>query len=89
MEDLVSGFKDLKEKNGMGLALLWLFLVLSAFFFLGGYCIQYTAEYWIGFTRDNPVVIPFAACGLVSCLTRHYKLYLTLFLMTWLVRIAN
>jgi hypothetical protein len=82
-------YKQLAEKEGTGAALLFAFLMFSITFFLGGYCLQYVFQYWIGVVRDNPVVIPFFACGLAACFTKLSELYLTLFIVTWLVKLAN
>lgn len=82
-------YQEINDKAGAGIALAFLFGVLSLQFFLGGYMIQSVFQYWIGLVRDNPVTIPFFACGLAACFTHLSKAYLTLFIITWLVKLAS
>ena len=78
-----------KEKHGAGLALALIFVLFSIQFFVGGYMLQYSFQYWIGLVRDNPVLIPFGACGIAACVSYLNRIYLTLFFITWLVKLAN
>jgi hypothetical protein len=86
---IATTFEKLNKEMGAGIALAFIFAILSLQFFIGGWMLQYSFQYWIGLARDNPVVVPFAACGLAACISPLQKLYLTLFFITWLVRIAN
>ncbi len=89
MNYVATKFNELNEKYGAGISLAFLFFAISIQFFIGGWCLQYSLQYWIGVVRDNPVVVPFAACGLAACITDLSKVYLTVFFLTWLVKLAN
>jgi len=69
-----------KELTGC-LALLVVFVIG---FFIGGYCIQYTLEYWIGYHKAEVVDVSFLMCGIIGVFLG-WNLGIVAALVTWVV----
>ncbi len=75
-----------KKKTGMTIFSLFFgpwFIYFLLSFFIGGYCVNYTVEFWSSYIKGVEIVIPFLPCAIAGLVISPVVIPLTV--ITWIL----
>ena len=72
--------------NGVIGCLFVLFIVVAVFsfnFFVGGWCLHYTVDFWADYVKGVDVTIPFLPCGVAAIFLA--EIVIPVAVLTWIL----